>query len=51
MFLSIFNDLQYPFIFKYLVDKDKYVKFHIPINQTNLFIIGLPMKRSFKVLG
>ena len=47
MFLSIFNDLQYPFIFKYQVDKDKYVKFFIPIHQTNLFNIGLPVKSYY----
>ena len=51
MFYLTLIDLQPLFIFKYQVDKDKYVNFLIPINQTNLFNIGLPVKRSIKVLG
>ena len=35
MLWSTFIDWQHPFIFKYQVDKDKYVKFLIPIYQTN----------------
>ena len=38
--LSIFIALQHPFMFKYQVYNNKYVKFLIPINQTNLFSIG-----------
>ena len=48
MFWSTFLDLQHPFNFKYQVDKAKYVKFLIPIHQTNLFNIGLPVKGQFK---
>ena len=51
MFWSTFIDLQHPFIFKYQFDKDKYVMFFIPIHQTNLFNIRLPVKRSIQVLG
>ena len=46
MFWSTFPNLQHPFIFKYQIDKDKYVNFHIPIHETYLFNIGLPVKRT-----
>ena len=42
---------QYLIVFKYQVDKDKYVKFLIRIHQTKLFEIGLPVERSIWFLG
>ena len=35
-------------MFKYQVDKEKYVKFLIPIHKKKLFDIGLPVERSIK---
>ena len=39
------------FLFKYQVDKDKYVKFLIQIHQTKLFEIILPVEKSIWFLG
>ena len=45
MFWSTFIALQQPFMFKYQVDKDTYVKFLIQIHQTNLLNTGIPVQR------
>ena len=46
MFGSVFIALQHSFMFKYQVDKEKYVKFLIPIHK-KIFNIGLPIERYF----
>ena len=48
---SLFISLPHACMFKYQVDNTNYVKFPLPIHQTDLFNICLPVHRSIKFFG